>query len=101
MMFRRKAVDAVRHGKPLFDSRFTMFFCEDELCWQIHKVGWKTYLGDTFVYHMGSFSMNQLNSNYLGRLSLQDRVIYHAIVLGPIRALIFRSAYKLYHHLDS
>jgi len=96
MIFRRKAVDAVRHGKLLFDDRFAMFFCEDELFWQLHKAGWKTYhLGDTFVYHLGSFSMNKINSVFLGKLTLQDRLICHSIILGPIRALIFRCAYEI------
>jgi GT2 family glycosyltransferase len=73
-----------------------MFFAEDELCWRLRKAGWKIYhLGDTFVYHIGSFSMGKLNSGFLGTLSLKDRLECHAIVLGPIRAQIFRSIYRM------
>jgi len=96
MIFRRKAIDELRQGKPLFDNRFIIFFCEDELCWQAQKQGWKTYhLGDTFVYHIGSFSMSKLKSTFLEKATLQDREAYHRIVLGPIRSLIFRAIYRV------
>jgi hypothetical protein len=93
MMFRRSAIQVVG---GFFDSRFIMFFAEDELCWRLKKKGYKIFhLGDIFVYHTGRVTLEKLPSSFLSELSLRDRLEYHKAVLGRVRALIFRVCFGI------
>jgi hypothetical protein len=93
MMFRRSALQAVG---GFFDSRFIMFFAEDELCWRIKKKGWKVFhLGNIYVYHTGRLTLDKFDNSFLSKLTLMDRLEYHKAVLGPIRALVFRVALRV------
>jgi len=93
MIFRRSAVQAVG---GFFDSRFIMFFAEDELCWRLKKKGWKVFhLGNIYVFHTGRLTLDKFDGGFLSKLTLVDRLEYHKAVLGPFRALVFRVAFNV------
>jgi GT2 family glycosyltransferase len=85
LLVRREALDAI----GLFDERFKLYFCDDDLSLELRKAGWRiVFLGDVVNRHDRHQSVAQRPEIWRISMFRGDALVYARKHFGPLHAAL-------------